>query len=59
MEAQDSKRQEMAAPSSMGAALEHVSPPEEKGAIGIAFLIWLFGGGLGLAILVFILLKVF
>lgn len=32
---------------------------EEKGAIGIAFLVWLFGGGLGLAVLIFILLKVF
>lgn len=31
----------------------------EKGAIGIAFLVWLFGGGLGLALLVFILLKLF
>ena len=27
------------------------------GALGWAFLVWLFGGGLGLAILVFILLK--
>lgn len=39
------------------------SPPaplqQEKGAIGIAFLVWLFGGGLGLAILIFVLLKVF
>lgn len=34
-------------------------PQQEKGAIGIAFLVWLFGGGLGLAVLVFILLKVF
>lgn len=33
--------------------------PQEKGAIGIAFLVWLFGGGLGLAILIFVLLKVF
>ena len=32
---------------------------EEKGAIGWAFLVWLFGGGLGLAVLVFILLKLF
>lgn len=32
---------------------------EEKGAIGVAFLIWLFGGGLGLALLVFVLLKLF
>ena len=29
----------------------------EKGAIGAAFLVWLFGGGLGLAILVFFALK--
>lgn len=33
------------------------APPQEKGAIGIAFLVWLLGGGLGLAVLVFILLK--
>jgi hypothetical protein len=32
--------------------------PERAGAIGWAFLVWLFGGGLGLAILVFIVLKV-
>ena len=32
---------------------------EEKGAIGWAFLVWLFGGGLGLAILVFLILKMF
>jgi hypothetical protein len=32
---------------------------EERGAIGAAFLVWLFGGGLGLAVLVFLLLKVF
>lgn len=31
--------------------------PREKGAIGVAFLVWLFGGGLGLAILVFVLVK--
>ncbi len=31
---------------------------DEKGAIGIAFLVWLFGGGLGVAIFVFVLLKV-
>jgi hypothetical protein len=31
---------------------------ERRGAIGWAFLVWLFGGGLGLAILVFILLRV-
>lgn len=29
----------------------------EKGAVGWAFLVWLFGGGLGLAIVVFIILK--
>lgn len=29
----------------------------EKGAIGVAFLVWLFGGGIGLALLVFIFLK--
>ena len=29
----------------------------EKGAAGWAFLVWLFGGGLGLAIVVFIVLK--
>ena len=34
-------------------------PAEERGAIGIAFLVWLLGGGLGLAVLVFILLKLF
>jgi hypothetical protein len=32
---------------------------EEKGAIGAAFLVWLLGGGLGLAVIVFLLLKVF
>ena len=31
----------------------------ERGAIGIALLVWLLGGGLGLAVLVFILAKVF
>jgi hypothetical protein len=30
---------------------------KEKGAIGWAFLVWLLGGGLGLAIIVFILLR--
>ena len=34
-----------------------VKAPEEKGAIGAAFLVWLFGGGLGLALLVFLALK--
>lgn len=38
---------------------QSASPQQEKGAIGIAFLVWLFGGGLGLAVLVFLLLKVF
>jgi hypothetical protein len=31
----------------------------QKGAIGAAFLVWLFGGGLGLALLIFVLLKIF
>lgn len=31
---------------------------ERKGAAGPAFLVWLFGGGLGLAVVVFVLLKV-
>ena len=41
--------------------IEHgaLQKSEEKGAIGAAFLVWLFGGGLGLAILVFLLLKIF
>ncbi len=30
---------------------------KERGAIGPAFLVWLFGGGLGLAILVFVILR--
>jgi hypothetical protein len=30
---------------------------QRAGAIGWALLVWLFGGGLGLAILVFIVLK--
>ena len=30
---------------------------KEKGALGIALLVWLFGGGLGVAFVVFILLK--
>ncbi|HLL23841.1 MAG TPA: hypothetical protein VK427_17000 [Kofleriaceae bacterium] len=30
----------------------------EKGAIGWAFLVWLFGGGLGLAVIVFLILKI-
>ena len=32
--------------------------PERAGAIGAAFLVWLLGGGLGLAVLVFVILKV-
>lgn len=31
---------------------------QRKGAAGPAFLVWLFGGGLGLAVVVFVLLKV-
>ncbi len=30
---------------------------ERKGALGWAFLVWLFGGSLGVVILVFIVLK--
>ena len=30
---------------------------KEKGAIGWAFLVWLLGGGLGLAVVVFVVLK--
>lgn len=33
--------------------------PEEKGAIGIALIVWLLGGGLGLVVLVFLLAKIF
>ena len=33
--------------------------PEEKGAIGIALIVWLLGGSLGLVLLVFLLAKVF
>jgi hypothetical protein len=36
-----------------------LAKPEERGAIGIALIVWLLGGGLGLALLVFILAKVF
>lgn len=32
---------------------------EQRGAIGAAFLVWLLGGGLGLAVLVFFLAKMF
>jgi hypothetical protein len=57
MEMQTTKSHQ--APSSPTQALERAAKPpeEEKGAIGIAFLVWLFGGGLGLAILVFVMLK--
>ena len=34
-----------------------VKAPQQKGAIGAAFLVWLFGGSIGLALLVFIGLK--
>lgn len=30
---------------------------KQRGAAGWAFLVWLFGGGLGLAIVVFLVLK--
>ncbi|HEY5933764.1 MAG TPA: hypothetical protein VIU61_04000 [Kofleriaceae bacterium] len=36
---------------------QEVPANPEKGAIGVAFLVWLFGGGLGLALIVFIFLK--
>jgi hypothetical protein len=36
-----------------------LAKPEERGAIGAAFLVWLLGGGLGLALVVFILAKMF
>jgi hypothetical protein len=38
---------------------KELARPVERGAIGIAFLVWLLGGGLGLALLVFVLLKIF
>ena len=56
MEAHTTQSQEITA-SPMPLALQEVSPQPEKGAIGVAFLVWLFGGGLGLALLVFIFLK--
>lgn len=34
-----------------------IKSDEQRGAIGIAFIVWLLGGGLGLALLVFVLLK--
>jgi hypothetical protein len=36
-----------------------VENKEEKGAIGIALIVWLLGGSLGLAVLVFLLAKMF
>jgi hypothetical protein len=33
--------------------------PEERGAIGAALVVWLLGGSLGLAVIVFILAKLF
>ncbi len=33
------------------------TPLRRRGAIGKAFLVWLFGGGLGLAILAFIVFS--
>jgi hypothetical protein len=36
---------------------EHLNYMRRKAAAGWAFLVWLFGGGLGLAIVVFIVLK--
>jgi hypothetical protein len=34
-----------------------IVPRNRAGAIGWALLVWIFGGGLGLAVLVFIVLK--
>jgi len=36
---------------------QHLVHMRRKAAAGWAFLVWLFGGGLGLAIIVFIVLK--
>lgn len=36
-----------------------VAHQPEKGAAGAAFLVWLLGGSVGLALLVFLLLKIF
>ena len=55
METQPTKSLDV--PASPTQALQVTGAPEEKGAIGVAFLVWLFGGGLGLAILAFVLLK--
>lgn len=41
------------------AAPAPAQPEEQKGAIGIALVVWLLGGGLGLAVLVFLLAKMF
>ena len=57
MQAQSNKLT-VSAPSSMQ-SVQEPAPPQEKGAIGAAFLVWLLGGGLGLAIVVFLLLKIF
>ncbi|MBA3395332.1 MAG: hypothetical protein H0T89_21970 [Deltaproteobacteria bacterium] len=60
METPSTKFQETPALPSIPPAQELATAPrQEKGAIGIAFLVWLFGGGLGLALLIFILLKLF
>jgi hypothetical protein len=32
---------------------------DEKGAVGVALIVWLLGGSLGLALLVFLLLRLF
>lgn len=59
MESQLTKLQ-LDAPTGVAQTLDQgLAPPPEKGAIGIALLVWLFGGGLGLAVLIFILLKIF
>lgn len=34
-----------------------ISYAKERAAAGPAFLVWLFGGGLGLALVVFVILK--
>ena len=36
-----------------------MEPIMRRAAAGWAFLVWLFGGGIGLALLVFVLLKMF
>jgi hypothetical protein len=60
MEAQSTKLQRLAAARSTPPAPEQApAPPQEKGAAGIALLVWLLGGSLGLALLVFVLLKLF